>query len=147
AAWAAPPIDGRNIPTDFGGHLLATQRFQTQFGDHTDNSQFGEGSELDQLFVTNDANRLYIGITGNLKNDGNGIMVFIDSNGPGAGITTLRVKDEFGDVVPGLRDMHAPGPNIYGTPRYLAGGPGIGWDNISFDAGFAPDYVLGFSGG
>lgn len=146
-SMATPPvIDGRNIPAEFGA-AVATQRFQTHFADHTDGSQFGEGSELDQLFITNDAERLYIGVTGNLKNDGNAIMIFLDTTGVGSGVAMLDVKDDFGDPVPGLRDTRAPGPNVYGTPRYLAGGFGSGWHNIGFDDGFRPDFILGFSGG
>lgn len=147
AALAVPPIiDGRNIPSEFGT-AIATQRFQTQFADHTEAIQFGEGSELDQLFVTHDANRLYIGVTGNLKNDGNGLMIFIDTDGPSSGTNVIDVQDDFLDVVAGLRDNAAPGPNIYGTPRYLAGAPGIGWHTVTLESGFAADYVLGFSGG
>ncbi len=136
-ALAAPPtIDGQNIPSDFaGGTLLATQRFQTGFGDDQSGDQFGFGSELDQFFVTNDDQFLYIGLTGNLENNGNSMMIFIDIDGPTSGAHTLAMQD-FGVPVPGL-------------PRYLAGtatgDPGL--DGLTFDPNFAPDYVIGWSGG
>lgn len=149
-ALAAVDIDGRNIPSDFAnGSLLATQRFQTQFGDDTDQGQFGGGSELDQLFVDNDADNLYIGLTGNLQNSGNAIVIFIDVNGPSLGQPVLVTKDFNNDPVPGLRDPNAPENLIFGLPRYLAGSPDFcaGLNGLAFDAGFAPDFALGFSGG
>jgi hypothetical protein len=136
AAWAGPIIDGQNIPDEFGaGALLATQRFQTGFGDHQDDNQWGGGSELDQLFVTNDDAYLYVGLTGNLENNGNCIAVFIDVDEGATGANMLYTK-VFGIPIDDL-------------PRYLAGdeGGGPGLDNIEFDVGFAPNYVLGWSGG
>src|SRR5262245_47092115 len=86
ATAQTPVLDGRNIPTDFaGGSLLATQRFQTGFGDDNDGGQFGFGSELDQLFVTHTSTDLYIGLTGNLQNNGNAIVIFIDVDGANSG--------------------------------------------------------------
>ncbi len=39
----------------------------------------GNGSELDQMFLQNDAANLYIGLTGNLENNGNAFVVFLDT--------------------------------------------------------------------
>ncbi|MCC6361738.1 MAG: hypothetical protein IT450_23630 [Phycisphaerales bacterium] len=151
AALAAIDIDGRNIPTDFAnGSLLATQRFMTQFGNDDDQGQFGGGSELDQLFADNDGTYLYIGLSGNLQNSGNAVVIFLDVNGPTTGMNTLVTKDFNNDPVPGLRDDNAPeGGQIFGRPRYLAGSPDFcsGLHGITFDTGFAADYALGFSGG
>lgn len=136
SGWAAVIVDGQNIPSEFGaGNLLATQRILTQFGDDSSGDQFGNGSELNQLYVTNDANYLYIGLTGNLENNGNCIAVFLDVN-PGAfnGANFLLTRD-FGMPIGNL-------------PRYLAGDnfdPGL--DNILFESAFWPNYVLGWSGG
>ncbi|MBI5865787.1 MAG: hypothetical protein HZB38_15045 [Planctomycetes bacterium] len=150
-ALADPPtIDGRNIPTDFaGGTLLAMQRFQTGFGDDADGGQFGFGSELDAMYATHDGTYLYLGITGNLQNNGNAWQIFIDTNGQGAGAQQLYTRDVFGTPAVGLQDSNAPVPADFGRPRYLAGRPDYcpGMDNTTFDAGFAPDFVLGFSGG
>lgn len=151
AALAAIDIDGRNIPTDFaGGSLLATQRFMTQFGNDDDDGQFGGGSELDQLFADNDGINLYIGLTGNLQNSGNAVVIFIDVNGAAAGMNTLVTKDFAGEPVAGLRDTNAPaGGQVFGRPRYLAGSPDFcpGLHGITFESGFAADFALGFSGG
>lgn len=135
-AWAGPVIDGQNIPSEFGsGALLASQRFQTQFGDHGDVGNWGGGAELDQLFVTNDADNLYIGLSGNLENNGNAITIFIDVDGTANGADEFYAQD-FGTPFPGL-------------PRFMAGDTGgnVGLDWMLFDAGFAPDFALGFSGG
>lgn len=134
AASAAVLVDGLNIPTDFAGGLLVTQRWQTGFGDDTDTGQFGFGSELNQLFAANDEDTLYLGVTGNLQNSGNCVVIFIDVDGASTGANLLRTQI-LGNPVPGL-------------PRYLAGNGGeAGFNNTQFDAGFAPDYALGFSGG
>jgi len=139
-ALGQPVVDGQNIATEFvagGGALLATQRFETGFGNDTSGNQFGFGSELDQMFAANDDQFLYIGLTGNLENNGNCIVVFVDVNGPGSGANQLRTQVA-GNPFPG------------GLPRYLQGEPTFtenGLDRLRFDPGFAPDYVLGWSGG
>ncbi len=71
-------IDGENIPADFAGKLRATQINPTQFGDSNGS---GNGSELNQLFVTNDGTNLYLGATGNLETNGNALLVFLDTGG------------------------------------------------------------------
>lgn len=150
AGAQTPTLDGRNIPSDFsGGTLLATQRFQTGFGDDTDGGQFGFGSELDQLFATNDGTNLFIGLTGNLQNNGNGCVIFVDVDGPASGAHLLFTRDAFGDPALGLRDSNAPAGQIFGRPRYLAGRPDFcpGLDNSTFDTGFAPDFAIGLTGG
>lgn len=87
-------IDGRNIPSDFAGKLVAAQDNFTWFGDA---GHPGSGSELDRLFVTNDASSLKIGITGNLETNGNYWLVFLQTqpegtstlsatNGPPSGV-------------------------------------------------------------
>lgn len=139
AAFAAPPtLDGTNIPSDFtASKLLATQRFATGFGDHLDpGTSYGGGSELDALYVTNDASYLYIGITGNLENNGNSMMVFIDKNGSAVddGANPLYTR-LFGGPIGNL-------------PRYLNGqNSWNGLDQLTFDAGFSPNFCLGWSGG
>ncbi len=77
-----PPIDGRNLPTKFAGGVSVLQDNPTGFGDVTPpNPQDSEGNELDQLFLANDMNNLYIGITGNTEREDelqNTVLVFID---------------------------------------------------------------------
>lgn len=69
-------FDGRAIPSDFSGHLVATQDNFTWFGDADSSSS---GSELDQLFMTNDSSSLQIGITGNLETNGNCWLIFLQT--------------------------------------------------------------------
>ncbi len=134
---AAPPVvDGQSITSTVYGTALAVQRFQTGFGNDTDSGQFGFGNELDALFATNDADNLYIGLSGNQENNGNCVVVFIDVNGAGSGANFLFTTTIVGEPIPGL-------------PRYLAGDSGgsRGFDNIQFDTNFGPDYAIGWSGG
>lgn len=133
-ALAAPPtVDGSISAVEYGA-AITSQRFQTQFGDDNSGDQFGFGSELDQMFVTNDADNLYVGLTGNLQNNGNAMMLFIDVDGDASGAHLLRT-----------RFLSAP---IAGLPRFLTGdGGNSGLDHLIFDTGFAPDYLLGWSGG
>ncbi len=136
AAWAGPSVDGVVVPGEYGaGGLLSTQRFQTEFGDDDSGDQWGSGSELDQLFVTNDNDFLYIGLSGNLENNGNCVVIFIDVDAGATGANELFTK-VFGQPIGDL-------------PRYLTGdeGGGPGFDWVYFDPGFAPNFALGFSGG
>jgi hypothetical protein len=137
-----PTIDGRNIPSDFAGApTVVNQRFQTQFG-NCNGSFFCGGSELDKMFVMNDAANLYIGLAGNLENNGNSIVIFIDVDGNAGGANPLKT-----------RTLLAP-QAIGFLPRYLTGNQGnggapfgLGLHDLPFDAGFFPDYCLGISGG
>ncbi len=73
-------------PADYGGAAIATQACPTPYGDQffdlTQNGR-GGGSELDALYVTSDAVNLYVGITGNLQENGDKMQIWID-NGIGA---------------------------------------------------------------
>jgi|GEM_PF-201590 len=106
-------IDGRNIPTDFAGKLVATQDNFTWFGDAT---SAGGGSELDQLFVTNDASSLKIGITGNLETNGNYWLIFLQTQPEGTSTLTATSGPPSGVMA-----------SIYGT---------------MMDEGFAPNWCL-----
>jgi len=106
-------VDGAAIPTDFAGHLVATQDNYTGWGDKTGEA----GSEMDQLFVGQDGTGLQVGITGNLQPTGDMYLLFLQT-GPG-GSQTLTVPDNVGPngVLQGMRDT-------------------------KFDNGFQPNYVL-----
>ncbi|MCA9254652.1 MAG: hypothetical protein KDA33_03400, partial [Phycisphaerales bacterium] len=79
-------ITGRDIPTRFlqTGAQFVVQDNPTGFGDVAPPTEApSAGNELDQLFVTNDASNLYIGITGNTdRNDSleNTVLIFIDTD-------------------------------------------------------------------
>ena len=137
---AGPTIDGRDIPTEFAGATIAKQRFQTQFGNCV-GGIFCGGSELDRMFVMNDDDNLYIGLTGNLENNGNALIILIDVDGAAGGANPLKT-----------RTLAPPGAIDF-LPRYLTGNVdpfvpfNLGLHNLGLDAGYFPDYALGLSGG
>ena len=69
-------IDGENIRADFAGKLRATQINPTGFGDAGPGAG---GSEIDQLLAANDGSSLLVGLTGNLEQNQNALLLFIDS--------------------------------------------------------------------
>jgi len=77
------------------------------------------GSELNQMFVQNDADNLYVGLTGNLEGNGNPIVLFLDTANTGASVV-LATASAMG--VPGIipdidGEILAAGPNGDG-PEY-----------------------------
>jgi hypothetical protein len=88
ASFAAPPgpVDGVNIPSNFGAaNLAALQRNHTGFGNYTvTTGALLEGSEANQLFVALSpfGGSLQVAITGNLSTNGNALLIGI--NTPGA---------------------------------------------------------------
>lgn len=88
SAFAAPPgpIDGLDIPSDFGGGGVY-QTNRTGWG-KSYYRYAATGNELDRMWVAQGqdggVDYLYIGVTGNLATGGNEVMIFIqnaDSNG------------------------------------------------------------------
>jgi hypothetical protein len=70
-APSAAPVDGRNIPADFGAaQLIATQNNATGLGDNV--------SELNQLYARTRASDLWLGLTGNVQSNGTGLALFFD---------------------------------------------------------------------
>lgn len=84
-AVAPGPIDGKNIPSNFGGaNELAAQTNNTGFGDQSlGTGDFTPGSEMDALYLAKDNDYLYVGITGNLERNGHEFVIFIDVDFPG----------------------------------------------------------------
>lgn len=119
---AAPTglFDGADIPTHYGNEV-ARQNNHTCFGDARPYMPgVTGGSELDQIFISNDDNKLYIGVTGNVpsdEGDGNTIMVFIDTGEAGAN--------------------ELPTADFTGGSGALAG-----MDGVTFDDDFSPSWVL-----
>ncbi|MFQ5495138.1 MAG: hypothetical protein ACE5EX_07120, partial [Phycisphaerae bacterium] len=75
--------DGAIDPLDYDPVVGATQACPTPYGDQFfDASLFTRsgGSELDGLYVTSDAVNLYLGITGNLEENGNRLLIWLDNN-------------------------------------------------------------------
>ncbi len=80
SALAQPTINGTFTPADGWGAARALQDTNTQFGNATASNG---GNELDGLFITSDANNLYVGLTGNIQ-DNNAIVVFLDTASGGS---------------------------------------------------------------
>ncbi len=86
-------MDGDDIPTDSpAGSLAATQNNYTNWGDASGTgTQATYGSELDAFFMSNTAATLDLAITGNLENNGNYWVIFLETGTGGvddAGIDT-----------------------------------------------------------
>jgi hypothetical protein len=122
SAFAAPPgpIDGVDIPTDFGGvgNAAALQTNRTGWGKSFERYA-ATGSELNRMWVAQGqdggVDYLYIGITGNLQTGGNQLMIFIqDANTNGQNV----LKTELCGGPPyALQDMGAETAiNTNGTP-------------------------------
>lgn len=84
------------------------------------------GSELDQMFIKNDASNLYIGLTGNLEGNGNGIIILLDTV-PG-GSNVINTTGSTGWPTP-----------LAGTAP-TAGNNGLNGDTLP--ASFAPEWAL-----
>ena len=115
-------ISGQSLQSRYAGSVNVVQNNPTGFGDAAPaNTSDTEGSELDRLFVTNNAATLYIGITGNTPrhdNVANTVLVFIDTD---AGATPLQ-----------LATSGFTGPNISQALKNMSG--------VTLD--FDPDYCL-----
>ncbi|HEB61103.1 MAG TPA: hypothetical protein ENJ06_04690 [Phycisphaeraceae bacterium] len=111
-AWAAPTIDGQNIPSEFPPAVV-TQDTNTQFGDNF--------NEMNQMFVDSDADNIYIAITGNLA-DNNAIVLWIDTT-PTTGSNV--VASDPGGACPG---------DIPTLIRMYSG--------TTMEPGFSPNYAL-----
>ena len=106
AAW---PPTGTSIPDHFDmGSLLATQTRPTGFGDNL--------SELNQMFAWTDGFGLAIGLTGNIENNGNGVVILLDTRDGGTNVINYTGADGSGRI-------------------YELNGD-------TMDADFAPDYAL-----
>jgi hypothetical protein len=96
----APTLDGQNITTEGFGTAVAVQDTATDFGDEgldpvvDCDTDVQAGSEINELFVqdTGAAGGLEIGLTGNLEQNGNNLVIFIDSVAA-AGENTLDGND------------------------------------------------------
>lgn len=165
-----PTLDGQSIVADFGtAYVVASQDTVTGYGDVTlqpvtdCDQQVTDGSEIDQMLVQDVPGALQIGITGNLEDNGNKLVIFIDSV-PGAGESTLDanagwVSGMNGDTIP-LQADYALIANIFGSVVYvdlvnLNATPGSGsayigaedvntGDGILDNGGPVPDWRLFF---
>ena len=118
------------------GEAISLQQVQTQFG----NADLGEpgfcnGSEIDGVHAVIDGDTLYVLFTGNLESNYNKIDIFIDSIA-GAGQNPIlgnNVDVDFGAL------------NRMG--RFEDQETGEIQPGLTFDAGFAADFWMTFTGG
>ncbi len=126
---AVADIDGVDIPTEYAGFLVASQANGTAFGNHQDIQEPGilVGSELDALYVTADANDLWIGITGNLPNklaSSQAIVILLDTTGAAPLNPNVLVTNTLdGDFGGGVAVAH-------------------GLDGTILEQGFKPDTLI-----
>ncbi|MBZ0171600.1 MAG: hypothetical protein K8E66_04400, partial [Phycisphaerales bacterium] len=106
------------------GAAVYTQTNYTGFGDSTDGTDIGGGgSEVDQVFVAQDATNIYIMIAGNLEANGNGLDLHIDVNGVAGGAAAMG--------------------NGSGNGAFIVDGPSVTFDTGIDDADkFRPDYII-----
>ncbi len=110
------------------GAPISIQGVNTSFGDN-DNPDSAQsfGSEIDAAYATVVDGRLHVMLTGNLQDNFNKLVIFIDASDGGQ--QTLRTDNVDVD----FNGLNRMGGNIFS-------GPGL-----TFDEGFAPDYFLSFS--
>ncbi|MCP4247142.1 MAG: hypothetical protein GY778_08840, partial [bacterium] len=113
--------EGLISPADYGGAASATQTCPTPYGDQFFDPNIrlkGSGSELDALYVTSDAVNLYIGMTGNLEENGNKMNIWID-NGVGTdGVNPLTWDDLNNDGMEGDNLPPFPADPMGARPLY-----------------------------
>ncbi|MHC5111563.1 MAG: hypothetical protein ACYTHJ_16985 [Planctomycetota bacterium] len=74
--------EGMIDPAEYDPSVLAVQNCPTPYGDQIFDPESivqGGGSELDALYVTSDGTNLYLGIAGNLEENGNRMLVWLDN--------------------------------------------------------------------
>lgn len=135
----AVTIDGSIVGDGYGAQL-AIQTVQTDFGD---NNGIDKGSELNAAYARLQAGKLFLALTGNLEDNFNKLVVFIDSQ-PG-GQNMLDTDTDNGGVNPVFDPSPFPGdPGMFAKMNSFFFGP------TTFDTEFSADYVLvlrhGFTG-
>jgi hypothetical protein len=133
AATADAVMYDGSLSGDGYGAPRAVQTTETGFGDDLDNSNVIKGSELNAAFGLVSAGNLNLALTGNLEDNFNKLVLFIDSI-PG-GINTI---DGFANPIVDP----SPFPPDPGMLQKMHG--------FTFDSGFNADYVIvlrhGFTG-
>ncbi len=151
---AQPTIDG-TADALYGG-ALSTQNTRSHFGDASNpdpiqtrsNTSGGGGSEIDQIFGTITNDRLYVTIAGNLENNFNKLVVFLDSVEGGVNTIDADVFTPDDNNVPfGLDSFCCGGfpPPDGGNTDNVGGFQRM--DLLTFDSDFNADYALVFTHG
>lgn len=139
-------VDGTNIVSDFGlASLAASQDTVTSFGNRTAVcTTLTNGSELDELYLRTDGDYLYVGLTGNLEENGNAQIILLDVATGGQSVLATEIAPDGSacssngppGAVQGLGQALIPGTDITATSRDPASTGTI------LDSGFAPGYAI-----
>ncbi len=122
---ATPTIDG-TLDAGYTSQYFLQTNF-TGFGDSQAGTPIGGGgSEIDALYVAQDATNYYFFIAGNLEANGNALDLFIDTDNGATGVNSLpgSGSGSGGFIISGLTADN-------GNGGFLV-----------FDAGFAANYVI-----
>jgi hypothetical protein len=121
-ATATPTVDG-TLDASYGP-AKALQLNRTRFGNSTTGTQAAGGSELNGLYMAQDADHIYIFLSGNTQSNFNKLELLIDTD----------------TATNGQNPMASESPNVdFGALGKLVG--------LTFDAGFAPDFYITFGAG
>jgi hypothetical protein len=128
-AFAQPVVDGIADDAEYGA-AQDVQLNQTGYGDtRSESTNFGSGSQLDQLFGYQNATDLYLTFAGNLESNGNRLVIFFDTI-PGGQNQLLAGNPQPDGFVDFLNRMGYLDPNLPG---------------FKFDTGFEADYMVAVS--
>lgn len=143
----SPNIDGMNTVSEFGlANLVASQDTVTSFADRTAVCTYlTNGSELDELYLRTDGNYLYIGLTGNLEENGNAQIILLDIAEGGQNVLATEIApDGPAENCP----RNGPPGAVQGLGQALI--PNASNETIrdpsstgtTLEAGFSPDYAI-----
>ncbi|NLE57152.1 MAG: hypothetical protein GX616_02240, partial [Planctomycetes bacterium] len=92
----SPNIDGTNTVSEFGlANLVASQDTVTSFLDRTAVCTYlTDGSELDELYLRTDGSYLYVGLTGNLQENGNAQIILLDIASGGQNVLATEIAPD-----------------------------------------------------
>jgi len=117
-----PAIDGTRDAAY--GAPLALQTNRTGFGNATNGLQTANGSELNGIYMCQDAQNVYIFLSGNMQSNYNKLELLIDTD----------------EATNGQNPIATTSPDVdFGALGKLNG--------MTFDAGFAPDFYITFGCG
>lgn len=105
------------------GPAVFTQTNYTGFGDSQEGTPIGGGgSEIDQVFVAQDATNIYVLIAGNLEANGNGLDLHFDTDNGATGATFMGSGS--------------------GSGAFIVDGPGVTFDTGAPADTFRPNYIV-----
>ena len=142
-----PNVDGKSIVNEFDPiNLVASQDTVTSFLDRTQVCTYlTNGSELDELYLRTDSSFLYVGLTGNLEENGTAQIILLDVTSGGQNVLASEIAP---DGPPANCPSNGPPHAVPGLGQALIRNannetirdptsPGA-----KMDPGFSPDYAI-----